>query len=370
MRTNVFLDGEFANKRGAILAVLTEDTDNFGALVASAGLDPRQDFRFKNLDGVDFSHTDLRSFDFTGSSLKGATGVNAIWDETTVLVDAEYEGSIFDKKAGTGVFVEESPLNERFRAIYRKTWQEQIIWLDSINGDGNFNADFETAFDIYLNSEDTFVKRHALATIVKFLHKSVVLGFLCQPARLTPHNSRARAAVFHVLGIFVERDRREALRIALALLSTAWRDEAVAFLARHLLEDGAIRHLTDLVRRADSQVLRKRYVGALASRYGQPVSLMVRDPLTEDSADFGELIDADRIARVANVMSRRINDEARNGRIGSYLDEFETHQGETAVRLRILARLEMLNNFGLGFRLPSRREVSAYKAQRHRNNGP
>jgi len=80
-------------------ALMDAETDNFVELGAMVGLDPSKDYRFSDLRGVDFSNCDLRDFDFTGADLTNSTGTATIWDETTILKDADIEGSIFEVKA-------------------------------------------------------------------------------------------------------------------------------------------------------------------------------------------------------------------------------------------------------------------------------
>lgn len=81
-----------------LLAILEADTSNFVELGRIAGLDPSKDYRFANLERSDFSDCDIRSFDFTGADLTNSTGTNVVWDETTILTDADITGSIFEVK--------------------------------------------------------------------------------------------------------------------------------------------------------------------------------------------------------------------------------------------------------------------------------
>ena len=60
-------------------------SDDFTALVGSAGLDPRRDLRFFDFAGANFDRQALRGYDFTGCDLGGAT-----------FAGAEIEGAIFD----------------------------------------------------------------------------------------------------------------------------------------------------------------------------------------------------------------------------------------------------------------------------------
>lgn len=77
-------------------AVLEAKTDNFLELCKRAGLDTKKDLRYSDLDKVDFTGCDLRGCDLTGASLRNATGVQVIWDKTTIMTDADLEGSIFE----------------------------------------------------------------------------------------------------------------------------------------------------------------------------------------------------------------------------------------------------------------------------------
>jgi hypothetical protein len=57
----------------AIERVLQAETTSFIELAKIAGLDPKEDFRFANLAGTDFSNLDLGGFDFFGARLDGAS---------------------------------------------------------------------------------------------------------------------------------------------------------------------------------------------------------------------------------------------------------------------------------------------------------
>lgn len=54
-----------------IIEVLESPSENFGELVQISGLDPTEDFKNRDLSGVDFSGSNLEFFDFTGSNLQG-----------------------------------------------------------------------------------------------------------------------------------------------------------------------------------------------------------------------------------------------------------------------------------------------------------
>lgn len=88
-----------SDDKALMKALMDAETENFVELGALVGLDPAKDYRFADLRGVDFSDCDLRGFDFTGADLTNSTGTETTWDETTILTDADIEGSIFEVKA-------------------------------------------------------------------------------------------------------------------------------------------------------------------------------------------------------------------------------------------------------------------------------
>src|SRR5882762_4186563 len=57
--------------------VLSADGQCVDRLVEIAGLDPRRDLRFADLQGVDFSGSTLIGWDLTGADLQGAKFVGA-----------------------------------------------------------------------------------------------------------------------------------------------------------------------------------------------------------------------------------------------------------------------------------------------------
>jgi len=68
---------------------------DFGHLVRLLRLDKSQDFIFSNLREVDFSNADLRGFNFTGADLRDSYGIDVLIDDTTILEDADVQGSCF-----------------------------------------------------------------------------------------------------------------------------------------------------------------------------------------------------------------------------------------------------------------------------------
>lgn len=72
----------------AIEAVVQAPSNNFLELVALAGLDRQRDFRFANLEDVDFAGMDLHGFDFSGANLRNAKFHGSKIAEATFSNDA------------------------------------------------------------------------------------------------------------------------------------------------------------------------------------------------------------------------------------------------------------------------------------------
>jgi tetratricopeptide (TPR) repeat protein len=75
--------------RNLINKVLLSDRDEFHDLVLLANLDPSSDFRYADLQGVDFGEGSLRNFDFTGADLRGADFSKCKDIENCVLNEAD-----------------------------------------------------------------------------------------------------------------------------------------------------------------------------------------------------------------------------------------------------------------------------------------
>lgn len=80
-------------------AVKGAESDTFSVLSKIAGLDPAIDFKFINLDDVDFNGSDLRNFNFSYTSLRNTNWAGAVYDNSTILTGAELAGSNIQRDA-------------------------------------------------------------------------------------------------------------------------------------------------------------------------------------------------------------------------------------------------------------------------------
>ncbi len=72
--------------------VMASDDPRFDLLVKVSGLDPKNDFKFSDLRGLNLSGSDLRGFDFTNTDLRNCVrNDKTCIDETTIFDGAKLE---------------------------------------------------------------------------------------------------------------------------------------------------------------------------------------------------------------------------------------------------------------------------------------
>jgi hypothetical protein len=112
--------------------ILSSDIDNFQVISGLLELDPKEDYKYIDLRGVDFSDSDIRGYDFTGSDLRGTTGINVKRDGTTIILGARLEGSLFEIEARLDDFFRS---NEAARTQLGRLsdayWTEASTWVGS-----------------------------------------------------------------------------------------------------------------------------------------------------------------------------------------------------------------------------------------------
>ena len=70
-------------------------SNKFTDLVKKYAMDPKKDFMHANLSGVDFSFCDITGYSFYGSDLTNCTGVDVTFDQSTIIENADVDGSFF-----------------------------------------------------------------------------------------------------------------------------------------------------------------------------------------------------------------------------------------------------------------------------------
>ncbi len=141
----------------------------FQQKVASVGLNPQKDFRYATLERVNFSNSDLRGFDFSGSNLMGSIGVNFIIDETTILDGANCINSCFEYESRRRrLFSNRPELAQQLDRLKRDHWTAQCGWAtDTFLKKSATDADSAYVFAVeMLNSNiDASVRKTLLMCI-------------------------------------------------------------------------------------------------------------------------------------------------------------------------------------------------------------
>lgn len=103
---------------------------DFSEACVALDLNPTRDFRFSNLQEVDFSGADLRGFDFQGADLSGSYGAEVIFDSSTNFDGADLQGSCFATYYREFLLFKRDPLAGRmYRALLEEDPFEISTWL-------------------------------------------------------------------------------------------------------------------------------------------------------------------------------------------------------------------------------------------------
>jgi len=136
---------------------------NFNDHVEFLGLNPKSDFRFADLAGVDFSDANLAGFDFTGADLRGATGANVQWDKTTILTGADTEDSLFAYSRKHDKFLAENPsVAKQIKLLVENHWTNTILGVEKLLSDKRSPHGMKIARAVFDETDDVVVRSHVL----------------------------------------------------------------------------------------------------------------------------------------------------------------------------------------------------------------
>lgn len=164
MKTNVGIAELVTPNVLSLVARYLELNDhNFNAHVKFLGLDPKADFRFADLSGVDFSGSNLNGFDFTGADLHGATGANVQWDKTTILSGADTGDSLFAYRLEHAKFLSKNPaVAKRINMLLRDYWTNTILGVEKLLRDKKYPYGLKVAQAVFDETEDVTVRSNVL----------------------------------------------------------------------------------------------------------------------------------------------------------------------------------------------------------------
>ena len=350
MKDSPFFSLDFtADQTDALAALLAHPSDDFMTLVRVAGLDPQVDFRHSNLRDVDFGGADLRGFDFTGADLRGAIG-SPRWDQTTLLDDADLEGSVFD--LATRQIRAEAPPVPLPIGFENQHWPELIMWMDQLQANPDrYREDAEKLLYVLLKAEDTFVRRTALRYLSEYLTPNVIMELIRELVFDAEEKSLVMPA-FALLQTFYPDNQLEVRRFVTGLLRGRWTVEAADFLLRNIRNDQlAFRSLVEFMSRHPTSAVRRQFIASLAEQHGAGAALVVRDPLSGDVFDFGAPISLDAVNLIVRAITRIKRDEEEQKGRRPISDTFPANT-IGGIRKKVLSLLSMMSDLGMRFKLP------------------
>lgn len=126
---------------------LSDCPRTFSERVEYLGLNPALDLKHADLSFENFTNSDIRGYNFTGSNLGGVTGSNVTWDESTILNGADVSDSIFAYELAKRAFVQEHPeLNARIARLKNEYWANTIIAVERALREGSESLYVRTKF--------------------------------------------------------------------------------------------------------------------------------------------------------------------------------------------------------------------------------
>lgn len=112
---------EFSDEvQNSISRVRKTDTDTFSELVRIGGLNPKEDFKYANLQDVDFTGSNLSEFNFNFADLRGAT-----WEAEEPQIPESFRYALRGRKRDPIRSIDYSAIAER--ALTANTWRERFL---------------------------------------------------------------------------------------------------------------------------------------------------------------------------------------------------------------------------------------------------
>ena len=311
LKNNVSLN-EAVSKDIAALAeqFLSFDHSNFALQTKFLGLNPRTDFRDADLAGVDFSNSNVCGYDFTGSDLRGATGVNVVWDRTTIFRNAQLTSSVFAYAKSKDDFFDKNPeLAERVSRLNKEHWAGTILGVADLLDTKKVTSD---SLWIAKSLFDQTASLPVRSNILYFMspvsgdreqHKDFIYNTL---ARYGDQPSIIRSGLRTINALY-SRDIG-AVNILAAYLDhpdLTIRNEALRGILKSPFFYRAQEKILKYVIASGDSLLRRQFVGRAARTLGEKYVEAVLDPETKNYLDFAECVASRKLTLMAEVSYRR-----------------------------------------------------------------
>jgi len=317
-----------------IKCISASQTENFNDLAALCGLNPKTDFRFSNLSGVDFSGCDLLKFDFTGSDLRGCFGSNVTFDATTILQNATTENSIFSYSIIEEKYFKRNPdMEKRYNRINSDHWANTITWImDNAKRRNNSDEFMYIARKIMLCNKDATVRTNAIMFMWRVfgsseVHRDFILNLLAKHGK----NRSVRLASLKVLADMYGGNRvvYNILKSELCGHDGEIRKVALNGVLKsgHFLKN--VSEIAEVIAGEKNSGLRRSFVGRVAALRGDNHVFAVKERHSNAFVDFVEPITRSKLDELARnyaffandfglMLSNTLSQRERQSRSGGY----------------------------------------------------
>jgi len=281
------------------------DDQSFSAQIKFLQLSPTSDFRYSDLSFVDFSNSDLRGFDFTGANLRGAIGRNVKWDDTTTIVEADIEESMFLYRSEKQRFFQNNPDAENsVRRLATDYWANTILRIGELLEDRKPpSASLQIAKAVFEESRDITVRTDILLQLGRVDTKANHKAFLYTILSQTPETPAILRPVINVLR-YQFHDDLDAFNIMLRYSDHSDRQIELAAIAGVLSSvhfNGAIERVRELVLKSTNPIIRRGFVGRIARKEFRRCARLLEDDSIRNFVDFKQQITESAL----RAMSRR-----------------------------------------------------------------
>jgi hypothetical protein len=299
---------------------LSFESTNFLEQVTFLGLNPKSDFQFADLTYVDFSNSNLHGFDFTGADLRGSTGFNVQWDETTNFKDAETGSSLFSYRLTLSKFLKEHPqTSETINRLARAHWTNAILDVHKLLSEGKNDPNAaKIAEAVFDRTQDPAVKSNILyfmrlTSVSREEHKQFVLNiFACHSQDTSILVSAVRALV----ALYRNDSNTQTLLLrCLEHPNQKIRAEALNGIlsSKHLAK--SVQNIIDHVISLNDSSLRRKLVGRVAKILGPSFIEASSDLPINGPLDFLEVISKEKLKNMAerSLIKDKIDTMAKEG---------------------------------------------------------
>lgn len=284
---------------------------SFSELVAFLGLDPKCDLRHADLAYIDLSNSDIRGYDFTGSILRGAVGVNVRFDSTTRLAEADVTDSLFGYEVQKAKFFKAHPqLVDQVGILSNDYWANTIIRIANLLEAGSDReAGLHIARAVFDEAKNSSVRFDILLRILSVTdprdHKNFLFSLLARgldDSRLLrpvlgvlKSNFMGDLDAFNVMLKFLSHEDKSIQHLAISAV----------FLSKHFFQ--ALPEIRERALSSNNPMVRRALVGRLARKELKNCHRLLDDDRATNYLDFAEPISLERLEVLAARSYTRVD---------------------------------------------------------------